>query len=206
LRKILLRRASRLKKPSRKKPSRKEPSPEKPSPEKPSPEEPSPKELWLRGFVLSTGNSLSEKEIHHILHAIGHWIQDKPDTDQNDLLSSIERSRLGSNEPIGDYFDEYELIEKRLELTSRRKALLIIIFRAIQVQVDEQCIQQRRKKPGETRRKVINELVERAWTGLAAHEHERRRAKLTRLCRYGEKWNLIQPASMVLSLRGQSKW
>ena len=56
------------------------------------------------------------------------------------------------------------------------------------------------------RTEAINELAQRAWglRGLPVDEYKRRRRKLTRMSRYGEKWSLIRPRSMVLCLSGTS--
>lgn len=188
--------------------------------EKPLEPEISPKELWLRRFVSTEGHRLSDDERRHVLHAIEDWIRDGPDNArQKDLLSWHQdpstfctgRPSLSSNEPIGLYFDEYEQIEKMpcLNLT-RRKVILINTFAA--VQAEEQYLRGRKKikkshsRVAKTRTEAINELAQRAWglRGLPVDEYKRRRRKLTRMSRYGEKWNLIRPISMVLYLRGTS--
>ena len=180
----------------------------------------SPKELWLREFISVKGNKLSDDERCHILHAIKDWIPDRPDParrkdlavwHQDPSIICTGRPKPSSIEPVGLYFDEYESIEKATCLNpTRRKVILISTFAAVEVEEQRLRGQKKSKRPhrqvAKIRTEAINELAQRAWglRGLPVDECKRRRRKLTRMSRYGEKWSLIRPRSMVLCLRGTS--
>ncbi|PVH70284.1 hypothetical protein DL98DRAFT_661242 [Cadophora sp. DSE1049] len=188
----------------------------------------SPKELWLREFASLEGHRLSDDERCHILHAIKDWIPDRPDPARQEDLSAWHqdpsiictgRPRPSSNSLIGLYFDEYELIEKMQCLNpTRRKVILMNTFAAVEAEEQRLRAYKKTKRPHgrvpKIRTEAINELAQRAWglRGIPVDEYKRRKRKLTRMSRYGEKWNLIRPRSMVLYLRGtstffeQEKW
>ncbi|KAH6719532.1 hypothetical protein BKA61DRAFT_597747 [Leptodontidium sp. MPI-SDFR-AT-0119] len=182
----------------------------------------SPKELWLREFVSVNGRKLSDNERCHILHAIKDWIPDEPDPARQKDLSAWHqdpsiictgRPRPSSNELVGLYFDEYELIEKTKCLNpTRRKVILMNTFATVEAEEQRLRAHKKTKRPHarvqKIRTEAINELARRAWGlhGLPTDEYDRRRQKLMRMSRYGEKWNLIRPRSMVLYLRGTSTY
>jgi len=177
-------------------------------------------QIWLREFVSVERQKLSDDERCHILHAIKDWIPGRPDPSRQKDLSDWRqdpsiictgRPRPSSIELIGLYFDEYESIEKAKCLNpTRRKVILMNTFAAVEAEEQRLRGHKKIKRPHsrvvKIRTEAINELAQRAWglRGLPVDEYKRRRRKLTRMSRYGEKWSLIRPRSMVLCLSGTS--
>ena len=132
-------------------------------------------------------------------------------------------------ELVGLYFQEYEKIAKAPKLDQvRRKIILRNTF--IAVGNEERRVRRlNTSKPKRKKRRRINSLAKEAaphhrteshqsnainaiarriWDrqNLPTCEYERRRKKLARMSRYGEKWSLIDPPALTLGLAGHSQW
>ncbi|KFY36145.1 hypothetical protein V494_05268 [Pseudogymnoascus sp. VKM F-4513 (FW-928)] len=128
-------------------------------------------------------------------------------------------------ELVGLYFQEYEKIEETQKLDQvRRKIILLNTFMAVLSEERRiQALKPERKKrkrfdlsakeatphprTGSHRSSAINAIARRIWDhqNLSEHEYQRKRRKLTRMSRYGEKWSLIDPPALILGLGGNSQ-
>jgi hypothetical protein len=179
---------------------------------------------------------LLDDEKANILELIRYWARNQLDTAQIKRNSSTWRenpsSFCGTTPPepvsstpelIGLYFQEYEKIEETAKLDQvRRKIILLNTF--IVVQDEERCVRNLNAlKPKTKKRKridssekrteshrssAINAIAQRIWgrQNLSEREYQRRRRKLTRMSRYGEKWSSINPRALILGIGGHSQW
>jgi hypothetical protein len=130
-------------------------------------------------------------------------------------------------ELVGLYFQEYEKIEETPKVDRvRRKIILLNTF--IAVRNEERCVRNLNALPKQRKRKridssakeaathprtkshrtsAINAIAQRIWgrQNLPEIEYQRRRRKLTRMSRYGEKWSHIDPPALILGLGGHSE-
>lgn len=178
---------------------------------------------------------LPNDEREKILELIRYWARNQLDTAQIKRNSSTWRENpsffCGTTPPepvsstpelIGLYFQEYEQIEETAKLDPvRRKIILLNTF--IVVQDEEQHIRnlnalkpktKKRKRIGSSERRTeshrssaINTIAQRTWghLNLSEREYQRRRRKLTRMSRYGEKWSSINPQALILGIGGHSQ-
>lgn len=192
-------------------------------------------ELWLDNWEKIKKEVLPHDEKANILEVIRHWTRSQLDTAQikrnASSWSENPSSFCGTAPPetlsstpglIGLYFQEYEKIEERPKLDQvRRKIILLNTF--IVVQDEERRIRNLNAlKPNTKKRKridslekrteshrssAINAIAQRIWgrQNLSEREYQRRRRKLTRMSRYGEKWSSINPRALILGIGEHSR-
>lgn len=184
--------------------------------------------MWLEDWVSKESkDKLSDEQISKVSLVVQHWARYDKGTAQleKDALawckapSSFCGTRFNSFDPISFYFQEFENIEKAPRLNRvRRKIVLLNTFLAIEKEVQhlrcakamkqiekiEQIDSQRKK--GESHRSIgISTIARRIWghENLSPSEYKRRRDKLSRMSRYGQKWSCIKPRSLILGLEGR---
>jgi hypothetical protein len=189
-----------------------------------------PAKSWLDKFVSKSGERLPEESKLRTLQAITDWARQKTDSLEEEAstwrknpsvfcgTTHCERysERYGI---IGLYFDEYEQIENSKTLNPvRRKVILVNTFEAV-VEVENDLRASKKRKRAKKahvnpavrepsyRSKAIDVIANRAWgdSTVSLKERKRRRAKLQRMVRFGEKWSSIRPKGLILGL-GYSQW
>ena len=169
-------------------------------------------------------------KVSKILHVVQHWARHGTEISRLKEDAATWRedpstfcgttNRRQHSDLISFYFHEYERIENEPKLNQlRRRIILVNTFNAIRK--EEQHLRSAKKSKerigkqidsssmqvASYRSKGINAIAQHVWGSqkLSPDEHKRRRGKLARMSRYGEKWNFIKPSGLILGLRGNSQ-
>ena len=180
---------------------------------------------WLGKFVSTAGQSLEDGQQQKLLRLFGQWSSGpnvnkleadalswcgKPSTFCETAPQSHTSSR---SELVGVYFEEYECIENaHIRNRPRRRAILLETFRAIKK--EEQRLQKTKQRKADSqtnssapiRTRAVGSIASRLWgERFSPAEFKRRKARLLRMSRYGEKWSLLEPKGILLALGGESQ-